>query len=189
MAGVVDIDAFVHEACAGIGGDEGADAPGDLGIAGGIVGSGEGAHDDAHGPCHVVADVGTADALEGLAAEEVGVVGAPDEAAGVEIDRVVGRDNAEIGHGQQAGHIGVVHQQGVAEAIDLERIDGTVLGMGIDGILLQGCGDLVGQRRAVGSELVAALDLDAAQDLGGIAELGHGEEVRGDKEREGGGIV
>ena len=63
------------------------------------------------------------DAFASLAVEEVGVVRAPDEATCVLVDGVVDCDIAEIGHGQQTGHVGIVHKQMVAEAIDLVGIE------------------------------------------------------------------
>ena len=128
--------------------------------------------------------MGATDAFAGLTFEEVGVVFAPDEAAGVLVDGVY---IAQVGHGQQAGHVGVVHEQLVAETVDFEGVDLTIFRVVVHGIFLQGglyllsqVGALPGQRFVV---------VDGAQNLGRLPQRGDGEEVGGDEELEGGGVV
>ena len=82
---VVHVERLVDEPRAGIGALQHAQTLRYLSI----VGAREGAHHYGHRPRHVVANVRTADALASLAAEEVGVVVAPDEAARVLIYGVV----------------------------------------------------------------------------------------------------
>ena len=90
--------------------------------------------------------MGTSDTLAGLAAEKPGVVLAPHKAARVLIDGVVHRHIAQIAHRQERRRVGIVHQQVVAEAVDLESIDLAVLRMVDNGILPQRLLYLVGQR-------------------------------------------
>ena len=98
VGGVVHIERLVHESRAGVGRHEHLDAVFDLLV----VIARKGLHHDAHGPCHVISDVGAADALARLAAEEVGVAVAPDEAARVGIYPVVDNLGRKVFQGQQA---------------------------------------------------------------------------------------
>ena len=77
------MERLVHKACAGIGREQQAHAVTNLVI---VLGR-ETLHHDAHGPHHIIADVGATDALASLAAEEPRVVLAPYESARVLIDR------------------------------------------------------------------------------------------------------
>ena len=131
--------------------------------------------------------MGAADAFGRFPAEEPGIVFAPDEAAGVLIDRILRIDVAQIRHGQQTGHVGVVHHQFVAEAVDFKSIDRPVLGMFHRRIFVQGFLHLVGQGAAFAGQ--GFLAIDGFEDLGRLAQRSHREEVGGDQEEEGRGIV
>src|SRR3712207_4824877 len=96
----------------------------------------EGSHHDTHGPRHVESHVGAAYSLARLAAEEVRVVLAPHETAGVLIDGGVDVDVAKVSHGQQAGHVGVVHDELIAEAIYLKGVYGAIFGVMVHGVFL-----------------------------------------------------
>ena len=152
-----------------------------------VVAAGKGTHDDTHGPGHVVAHVWAADTFAGLTPEEVGIVLAPYKAARVLVDGVVDVYIAQIGHGQQAGHIGIVHEQLVAEAVYLKGIDLAVLGMVVYGVFLQGFLHLVGQIGALLGQVCTLVD--GGQYLGSLVECGHGHEVGRDEEEESSGIV
>ena len=52
-----------------------------------------------------------ADAFSLFATEEIWVVFAPYEAAGVLLDRIVGIHPVKVRHGKEAGHIGIIHQE------------------------------------------------------------------------------
>ena len=173
----------MHEARPGIGVDEHLHAAQYLLVAGRC----EGAHHDAHGPHHVIAHVGPADALAGLSAEEVGVVVAEHEAPRVLVDGVVDADVAQVGHGQQRRHVGVVHEVVVAEAVYLEGVDGAVLRVLVHGVLAERLLHLVGQRAAVARQLCVAVH--ACQYVCGLAQRRYGEEVRGHQIEEDGGVV
>ena len=152
----------MHEARPGIGGHQGDDAIADLGV----VLRREGPHHDAHGPDHLHADMGSSDTLSGSSAPEIGIFRAPHEPPGVFVNRVRALHVAQIGHGQERGHIGVVHKLRAAETIDLEGVDFSELRMLHDSVLLQCPGHLVGQRRALGGKLPLAVH--RRQDLGGL---------------------
>ena len=96
-------------------------------------------HHDRHRPWHVVADMRTADACSCLAAEEAGVVVAPHKAAGVLINRVIDVYIAHISHTEERWHIGIVHQETVAETVHLISVYLAVFRMVVNGIFLQGC--------------------------------------------------
>jgi len=166
----------VDETGLGVGGDQHAEAGGDLVV----VGGGEGADEEGHGADHVVAGARAADAFAGIAVEEVGVVFAPDEAPRVEVDGIVGGHVAEVSHGQKAGHIGVVHHQAVAEAVHLVGVDAAVDGVLHGGVAAQCLLHLVGQGLAGVGRLRVLIHF--AQDLGCLTERTDGEEIRGDDE-------
>ena len=94
LARIILIEGLVHKAGAGVGLHQGLDAPLDLLV---VLGR-EGLHHYAHRPDVVVADVRTADSLAGLTFEEIRVVLAPNEPAGVLVDRIVHINISEIGH-------------------------------------------------------------------------------------------
>ena len=97
IRGVVAREGLVHEARSGVGGHQGDNAVADLLV----VGRREGTHHDAHGPDHLHTDMRTADAFARRAAPEIGIVVAPDEAAGVFIHGVRALHIAQVGHRQQ----------------------------------------------------------------------------------------
>ena len=131
--------------------------------------------------------MGSSDALSGSSAPEIGIFRAPDEPAGVFVNRVRALHVAQIGHGQERRHIGVVHKLRAAETVDLEGVDFSELRMLHDSVLLQCPGHLVGQRRALGGKLPLAVH--RRQDLGGLAQRRDGHEVRRHEESEGRGVV
>ena len=131
--------------------------------------------------------MGTSDALTGLPAEEVGIGIAEHEAAGVLIDGVTGIDIAQIGHRQERGHVGIVHQVMIAESVALVGIDLAVLGMIVDGVLPESRLHLVGQGPAVGGQLRVVVHL--GQDVGSLAQGGDSKEVGRHEEEEHRGIV
>ena len=157
------MERLVHESRAGIGLHQHLDA----GLDFPVVLAGEGLHHDTHGPHHVVSDVRAAYTLAGLPLEEVGVVFAPHESAGVLVDGVVHVDIAEVGHGQQAGYIGIVHEQLVAEAVDLEGVDLAIFRVVVHGILLQSGLHLLGQCGALLSQ--GFVVIDRAQNFGSLS--------------------
>lgn len=180
---VVHVERFVYESGLGVGSEEHCDAVADFVV----VLRGERFHHYTHGPSHVVADVGASDAFSCGSAEEVGVILAPHVAAGVLIDGVVDVYIAEICHGEKAGHIGVVHEVGVAEAVYLEGVDFAIFGVVIDGMLLEGSLYLVGKSDAASGK--GGLLVDSAEDFGGLAEARHGHEVGRHEILECGGVV
>ena len=180
---VVDVERFVDEACLGVGSEQKSEAVGYLCV----VVAGEGTHHYAHRPCHAEADMRAADSLAGLSAEEVRIGFAPDETARVPIDGVVTVDVAEIGHGQKARHVGVVHEMVVAEPVDLECIDLAEFGMIVDGVALKGTIDFGCEAVAASGEAVGAVD--GAQNLGRLAERAYSEEVRRNEVGEDRGVV
>ena len=173
----------MHEACAGIRVHQGDDAVADLFV---IIG-GEGLHHDGHGPDVAVADVRAADAFAGRTLEEPGIVLAPDVAAGVFPDGIIGRDVAQIGHGEQRRDVGVVAEELVAETVHLESVDLAVFGMVIDGILAERLLDLIGQIPAF--LRLGGLPADFFEDFGGLAQRGDSKEVGGYQELEDRGVV
>ena len=84
-------------------------------------------------------------AFSGFSLEEIGIVVAPYEAAGVLIDWIVDVNVPEVGHGKEAGHVGVVHQKMVPESIYLVGVDLSVFGMVVDRIFLKGFLNLGGE--------------------------------------------
>src|ERR1700733_13728796 len=83
-----------------------------------IIGTGEGAEEDRHRPDVVEALVWSADALACSAAEEIWVVQTEHPGAGALVDGIVDRAAAEVWKREQARGVGVVHQEGIAVAID-----------------------------------------------------------------------
>ena len=161
---VVARERFVHETRSGVDGHKLYDAVADLGV----VGRGEGPHHDAHGPDHFDPDVRTADSLACGTLPKIRIFAAPDKPAGVFVNRVGALRVAQVGHGQQRGHVGVVHELHAAEAVDLERVDFAELGMLHDGMPLQGGGHLVGQGGALAGQ--RRLVIDRPQDFGRLAQ-------------------
>ena len=131
--------------------------------------------------------MGASHALQGSPFEVAGVVGTEHEAAGVLPDGVIGADAAEVGHRQQAGHVGIVHQNGAAESIYLICVDLSVFGVLHHRVFLEGAGYLVGQGPAFAGEL--ALLAGAFQNFGGLAQGADREEVGGDEEFQYAGVV
>ena len=86
----------------------------------------------------------SADTLAGFAAEEIGIAVAPHKTAGILINGVIDIYISQIGHGKQAGHIGIVHQQMIAETINLESINGTEFRMVVGCIAFQSHLHLIG---------------------------------------------
>ena len=144
-------------------------------------------HHNRHRPSVAVADVRTADALASLATEEVGIVLAPHEAARVQIDGVVHRHVAEVAHRQERRHVGIVHQQLVAEAIDLESVNRTVFRMLVHGILFQCRFHLIGQCRAFRCEVDALIHF--REDFSRFAQARNRHKIGRNEEEEGRGIV
>ena len=186
------MERLVDEARAGVGGQQGAHAPTNLVVGGG----GEALHHDRHGPRHVVAYVGSAYALARLATEEAGIVVAPHEASRVLVDGVGGVHIAHVAHAEERRHVGVVHEELVAEAVDLIGVDLAILGVVVDGVGLQRRLHLGRQvaalpcARAQGVGLGAVGLLGAmAQDLGGLVHGRHRHEVGRHEERQDGGVV
>lgn len=75
----------------------------------------------------------------------------------------------------------------IAEAVNLESVDLAELGMVIDGILMEGRIHLVGEAAAAGGEV--GVMVDGLEDFGGLAERADGEEIGGDEELQGSGVV
>lgn len=153
----------------------------------GIIPACEGFHHNAHGPHHVIADMRSADTLAGFAAEEIGIAVAPHKTAGILINGVIDIYISQIGHGKQAGYIGIVHQQMIAETINLESIDGTEFRMVVGCIAFQSHLHLIGQGTAVGSQ--GSLLVHCFQNLGSLAQRSDGKEVGRHKELKRCGIV
>ena len=174
---------FVHESGSPVGVYERFDASFDLRV----VVAGQSPHDQAHGPDHVGADMRSADPFGRRAPEEIGVRFAPYETPGVPVDGIVLRDVSQIGHGEQAGDVGIVHQQAVAETVCFESVDLPELRMVADGMLFQGLFDLVGERFAGGCQGFVAVY--RAQDLRSLAQRRDGEEVGRNQKRKGRGVV
>ena len=82
----------------------------------------------------------------GRAAGEVERVrGAEDECPRGHVGRVIGRAIAEVGDREEAGHVGVVHQDVPAEPIGLVCVDAPEVGVLHDGMSLDSRADLLGQ--------------------------------------------
>ena len=117
----------------------------------------------------------SANSFAGFAFEKIGIVVAPHEAAGVLIDGVVEADISEIGHGQQAGHVGVVHKELVAETIHFVGVYLTVFGVVVDGVFHQGIVYLISQVVALLGE--GRLMIDGSEHVGHLLQCGHGHEI------------
>ena len=78
----------------------------------------------------------TSDTFPGTAFEEVRIVFAPYKLAGILINRISHFDVAQIRQSDEARHVGIVHQQLIAEAVYLESINLTVFRMVADSIFL-----------------------------------------------------
>ena len=129
----------------------------------------------------------TADSLAGLAFEEIRIVLAPDEPAGVLVDRIVNVNISEIGHRQKARHVGIVHHQLVAETVHLKGEDLAVLRVVHDGIFIESFLHFGGEVEAFLREFLVVVDL--GEDLGGLAQRGDSEEVGRNQEFEHRGVV
>ena len=180
---IVLVEGFVHEARIGIRRHQHFDAS----LYFLVALAGESLHHDAHRPNHVVSHVRTTDAFACCTLEEVRIAVAPYKSASVLIDRVVDVHIAQVGHGEEAWHIGIVHKEMIAESVYLERIDGTELRMVVSGIFLQGCLYFVGQVQALLSRV--AVLVYGIENLGCLAEGSHRKEVRWHEELKGSGIV
>lgn len=172
------MEGFVDEAKACIGAQKLLQAGANLFI----IGRSKGLHHDAHGPDGLFADVRAADALPCRAAPEVGVVGAPHKTAGVLVYWIRCHGRFKVGQGQQAGHIGIVHQVLVAEAIHLKGINGPVNGMLVHCVFLKRRCHLVGQDGAAVGQIRPVVD--GGEYLSRLSQNAHGEEVGGHKELE-----
>lgn len=171
LARIILIEGLVHKSCAGIGLHQCLDAPFDLLV---VLGR-ECLHHYAHWPDVVVADVRTADSLAGLAFEEIRIVLAPDEPAGVLVDRIVDVNVTEVGHRQKARHVGVIHHQLVAETVHLEGEDLAVFRVVHYGIFIKGFLHFGGEVEAFLRKFLVVVDL--GEDLGCLAQRGDCEEV------------
>ena len=74
-----------------------------------------------------------------LALEEVRIVLAPHELTGILINRIIHIHIAQIRHRKQTRHIGIVHQEVIAETVYLECINLTVFRVIVYRIFLQCC--------------------------------------------------
>lgn len=108
---VVLVECLVHEVGVGGGVAQGLETEGYFGV----VGGGEGADGDGHGPDIAEADVGAADAFCRRATKEVGVIRTEGEAAGGLVERAMKVDGTEVGKAEETGGVGVVHAEGVAD--------------------------------------------------------------------------
>lgn len=106
------------------------------------VAAGEYVDDLRHGPDHVAAYVRAADAFSCGALEEPGIARAPAEGARAVVERRIG-GSIEVGKAEQAGDVGVVHQELAAIAVDLVGPDGAFGSCG-NGVLVQCLFDLFG---------------------------------------------
>ena len=119
--------------------------------------------------------MGATDAFACLAPEEVGVVVAPHQAARVQIERIVGLAVTQVGGGEQARHIGIVHAEGIAVAIHLEGIDASAFGMVHYAVTLNGGIHLIGQRTALLGKVPTATY--GALYFGQLAKRHHGKHI------------
>ena len=69
--------------------------------------------------------------------EEIGIVLAPDQSTGVEVYRIVLWNASEIGKRQKARRVGVISKENATIAVNLIRIDLSVLRMSNDGMLAE----------------------------------------------------
>ncbi|RYY11660.1 MAG: metal-independent alpha-mannosidase, partial [Cytophagaceae bacterium] len=143
----------------------------------GIVGAGEAAHGDGDGPNHIDAHVRPTDALGRRALVKEGIIGREQQLARVLVRGVVEGHGAKVGQGQQAGHVGIVHQGVGAVAIDLVGVHAAVHGVHHGGVLAEGRRNFVGQRHEllVGRRIV----VDVVEHQRRLAQAGHGKEVAG----------
>ena len=129
----------------------------------------------------------SADTLTGFAAEEIRIAVAPHKTAGILINRVIDVYISQIGHGKQARHIGIVHQQMITETINLESINGTKFRMIVGCIAFQSHFHLIGQGTAIGSQ--SSLLVHCFQNLGSLTQGSDSKEVGRHKELKRCGIV
>ena len=183
MGGIVLVEGFVHEARTAVSLENLLHTP----LLLGAVGGGERLHHHTHGPWLVEAAMGAAYSFTRLTAEEVGIVEAPHEAARILIDGVIDGHIGQIGQAEQAGCIGIVHQQGTSVAVNLESINLTVLGMLHHGIFLERQIHLAGHLLAFARQHLVVIDL--AQDDGSLAEYAYSKEVAGYQIGEDGAVV
>ena len=174
---------LVHETRTPVGLLQGPEAGGDLLV----VGGGEGPHGDGQGPDHLQAHVGAPHSLGGGTTEEVGVVAAQDEGPGAAVEGVAGGAGAQVGEGEEAGDVGVVHVVPVSEAVHLVRPDRPVDRMLHHGVGRQGLFHLGGKVQGFMGQAPSAAE--APRQLRQLPQRHHGEVVGGDQEGEDGGVV
>ena len=153
----------------------------------GIVLRGERLHHDRHWPSHVVAYMRATNAFAVLAFEEVRIVLAPHKAAGVLVDGVVDVDITEVRHSEQRRNVGIVHEEMVAEAVNLVSVDLAILGVVDNSIFLQSGRHLVGEGCTLGC--CGGVVVYLGQDLSGLTQRRDSHEVGWHKEQERGSIV
>ncbi len=90
-----------------------------------LVVGGERPHDDRHRPDHILADVRPAHSFCRRATEEIRVGIAQYKTPRGLVYRIASSTRPEVGHGQQTGHIGIVHAVGIAESVDFVSPDFT----------------------------------------------------------------
>ena len=180
---IINIKRLMHESLAGIGVEQHCQTLLDFII----IGRSERFHHDAHRPGHVIADMRATYALTLLPTEEIRVAVAPHETARILVYRVVDIHLIKIRHCKKAGHISIIHQQMVAESVNLESINSAEFRMIICCMFLKGCFNLVGQGGAFGGKI--RLPVNLLENLCSLAERSHGKEIRRDKELERGSVV
>ena len=144
-------------------------------------------HHDAHRPNHIVTDMRPADAFARRPFKEIRIVLAPYQLAGILIHRVVHWHVTQIRHGQQVGHIGIVHEQTVAKTVHLESIHLSVTGMIVYGVFLQGGLHFIRQFTAFFGQRLFMVHL--GQYLGSLTQGSHGKEIGRHQKLKRGGIV
>ena len=95
-------------------------------------------HHYTHRPNHVISDMRSANTLSCRAFKKIGIILAPYELSCILINRVIYIYVTQIRHSEQTWHICIIHQQMVAETINLECIYIAVFWMIVYGMFFQG---------------------------------------------------
>src|ERR1700733_1579123 len=151
-----------------------------------IVGTGEGAEEDGHRPDVVEALVWSADALACSAAEEIWVVHTKHPGAGALVNGITASAAAEIGEREQARGVGVVHQEGVAVAVDFVSPHYVAVAVACVTVLRERRLYLFGESRGLVGES------SVMQDFGEFRKLAQADDskvIGGDEERIDAGVV
>lgn len=149
--------------------------------------AGHGLHEDAHGPGMLVSDMRATNTLKVLTGEVVRVaLLLHDHLASIFIDFVVSIREAEERQCEQRREVGVVHEDGGAEAVDFKGEDAAEGFVLDDAVIPDAVFDLLAPLLEGLCEVLFAC---FAQEGGGALELYADHGVGGDEEAEDGSVV